>query len=117
MRGLVEHGDGSASHDYEIPTANLRLEERPDVDFGVYAVRVSFRSRTYHGALCYGVGTPPKFEVHLLDFEGDLLGEELEVEILNQVSELVDFGSKERMRQKILHDIELVQDFFRQLSE
>ncbi len=110
--GKVSTGEGVASSDYGIPTANLDLEKEPSLDFGVYAVCVKHKDRSYAGALCYGAGEPAKFEVHLLDFRGDLNGDELSVEILEKVSELVDFGSKERMRHKILHDIQLVRQVF-----
>ncbi len=114
ITGIVERGDGISLRDYGIPTANLDLKGiDPGISFGVYAARVKSPFGTYLGALCYGVGEPPKFEVHLLGFEGNLLGRELSVEVVEKVSELIAWTSRERMRQKIVHDIQLVLDFMK----
>ncbi len=116
VTGIVNSGEGAAARDYGIPTANIVLDEPLDLDFGVYATRVHCKAGLHAGALCYGIGSPPKFEVHLLNFEGNLYGKEIRVEVIEKVSELVYLGSEERMRHKILHDIELVREVFSRIK-
>ena len=116
VRGTVVKGDGVASRDYNLPTANLDVKE-PGIDTGVYAAHVRYKDQPYKAIVCYGVGNPAKFEVHLFDFDGDLTGEELTVGLIDKVSELIPWQSKERMRQKILHDIQLVREYLDKLPE
>lgn len=106
--GTVVRGDGIASRDYDMPTANLEFHDEIDLDTGVYAAVITYNNTPFEGVVCYGVGLPRKFEAHLFDFTGELLGETLSVELIEKVSELIPWQSKDRMRQKIFHDIELV---------
>jgi riboflavin kinase/FMN adenylyltransferase len=111
--GTVEPGQGVAFRDYDIPTANLTFDEDVQLETGVYAAITTWKEQEYESILCYGVGDPPKFEVHIFDFDEDIYGEKLEVGIIEKVSELIPWQSKERMRQKIIHDIGLVKDIFK----
>lgn len=106
--GIVVKGDGVAARDYDLPTANLKFLKEPDIDTGVYAARVDYEGVNYDAVVCYGVGEDEKFEVHMFGFTGDVMGERLSVAIVDKVSELIPWQSKERMRQKIFHDLELV---------
>lgn len=111
FRGTVIAGDGIAGVDYDFPTANLRFIKEPNIDTGVYAALTKYKGNEFESVVCYGVGNPVKFEVHLFELNDELLGKELEVELLYKVSELIPWQSKERMRQKIFHDVELVHDY------
>ncbi len=115
--GPVVRGEGIAGRDFDFPTANLDLGREPELEYGVYAARVYFDGWYFPGALCYGSGEPPKFEVHLLGFEGDLLGKELDIIIVKKIGELINYDSNERLRQKIQHDVQQVEEFFRTFSE
>lgn len=106
--GTVVEGDGIAARDYDMPTANLSFHDEIRLDTGVYAAVITYNETPYEGVVCYGVGNPKKFEAHLFGFNGELVGEKLSVELIEKVSELIPWQSKERMRQKIFHDIELV---------
>lgn len=110
--GVVVKGEGIAGRDFNVPTANIGLKEDPKLEHGVYAVRVLKDGWEFPGALCWGVGDPSKFEVHLLNFSGDLIGKTLDIEIIEKVSELFSYASKERLRQKIQHDVQQVQKVF-----
>lgn len=111
--GKVISGDRLAGRDYDTPTANLDLPADIDLEYGVYAAITHHNGNRYHSTVCYGVGEPPKFEVHLFGFDGDILGNELRVEIVELVSELIPWQSIERMRQKILHDLEMAREIFK----
>ncbi|MBN2248262.1 MAG: bifunctional riboflavin kinase/FAD synthetase [Coriobacteriia bacterium] len=73
------------------PTANLVFDPRMALPGeGVYAARVAHGSSVYRAAV--SVGMPPtfadamsRFEVHLLDFEGDLYGATLNVEFVDRI--------------------------------
>lgn len=86
VRGTVEKGAGRGKG-LGFPTLNLALAEGQDVRHGIYAMRVSHDGKSY-GAAGY-VGSRPTFgqdkpviEAYLLDFTGDLYGQEVEVEFI-----------------------------------
>jgi riboflavin kinase/FMN adenylyltransferase len=86
VHGTVEKGAGRG-RGLGFPTLNLALAEGQNVRHGIYAMRVIHDGRSY-GAAGY-VGPRPTFgedrpvlEAYLLDFTGDLYGEEVEVEFL-----------------------------------
>lgn len=109
--GVVIRGDGVAGPVFGAPTANLDVVDRCNLEHGVYAVVAEINGWKFHGALSLG-GIPPKFEVHLINFEGDLFGRELKVTVIEKVSEFFLWESKERLRQKIIHDIQMVREIF-----
>lgn len=108
LKGRVVHGD-ERGRLLGFPTANLEqiLEAQPGD--GVYSVEV----RLPNGAVVHGVanvggrptvGRPPSVEVHLLDFEGDLYGLELEVDFLERLREVRRFDSVEALISQIGED-------------
>ena len=57
---------------------------------GIYAVRGVLRDGTYTGALHMGPrptfkGSPPSVELHLLDFDRDIYGEEVRVDFIERL--------------------------------
>jgi riboflavin kinase/FMN adenylyltransferase len=91
LEGTVVGGD-RRGHDLGFPTANLRFGYLPAMpSLGVYAGRVTAaRGVTADHPALVSIGTRPTFhhdanvevEVHLLDFDGDLYGVRLGVELL-----------------------------------
>ncbi|KGA98206.1 riboflavin biosynthesis protein RibF [Alkalihalobacillus alcalophilus ATCC 27647 = CGMCC 1.3604] len=88
LKGLVIDGD-KRGRKLGFPTANIQMEKRyvtPRI--GVYGVRVTHGQSQYFGVCNLGYAptfnktqkTDPSIEVHLLQYDGDLYGEELEVE-------------------------------------
>jgi len=108
LEGTVVKGDGISGRDYNLPTANIHFSDELDVESGVYAAVVEHDDEEYESIVCYGAGDPPKFEAHMFGFYGDLVGQMLRISLVEKVSEIIPWQSKERMRQKIIHDIELV---------
>lgn len=93
------------------PTANLDaagLQLPPD---GVYAVRVRMGDDVFRGIANLGVrptfssGDRRVLEVHLLDFDGDLYGKEMEVEFRAFLRGERKFASVEELRAQIARDI------------
>jgi riboflavin kinase/FMN adenylyltransferase len=87
FEGLVIKGD-QLGRKLGYPTANLQYKD-PDkilLSHGVYAVYVHFSGNRYKGLL--SIGTRPtlknselRVEVHLFDFDKDIYGKELRVEV------------------------------------
>jgi riboflavin kinase/FMN adenylyltransferase len=90
------------------PTANLRLE--PDLAcprYGIYAggaldhrAAVSIGTNPHYG------GTERRIEPYLLDFEGDLYGRRLVVELWERLRDEAVFGSEEALVAQIERDVE-----------
>ena len=103
LRGTVVEGD-HRGRELGYPTANLRFDYVPAMPpLGVYTGRVAVPDHAVgpgHPALV-SIGTRPTFhdagqllvEVHLLDFDGDLYGADLELELLHRLREERRFDS------------------------
>jgi riboflavin kinase/FMN adenylyltransferase len=114
LSGVVDRGDGRGKG-LGFPTANisltaaerLKVQPRP----GVYAVCVETASGEPHiGMLNYGerptfgLGEPPRFEVHLLDFSGNLYGEHLTVAFHARIRDERRFENAEALREQLEQD-------------
>jgi riboflavin kinase / FMN adenylyltransferase len=108
VEGIVVRGDGRG-RELGFPTANLDVPEGllvpPD---GVYA------GWTHDRRAAVSIGTNPHFdgverrvEAHLLDFDGDLYGERLIVELWSGIREQRRFDSLEELVAAIDDDVEL----------
>lgn len=86
VEGVVVHGD-KRGRLLGFPTANIVLGASANVSFGVYAVRVHVNGRIENGVACYGTRPQfddgaPRLEVHILDFDEDIYGAHLVVELV-----------------------------------
>ena len=97
------------------PTANLNVTGLVLPPGGVYAGWTSVQNRLYRTALNIGfrptvTAAAPELrvEAHLLDFNGDLYGRELAVEISSRVRDEKKFGSPVELRAQIERDIALI---------
>jgi riboflavin kinase/FMN adenylyltransferase len=86
--GHVAHGE-KRGRALGFPTANLRLEHVLQPAFGIYAVRArtGASEAVYDGVANFGIRPmfrlpAPLMEVHLFDFDGDLYGEILSVQLI-----------------------------------
>ena len=94
-----------------VPTANLECGSQLMVADGVYVARCNVNGRTHAAAL--SVGTLPTFEehvrqveAHLLDFDGDLYGQTLEIDVLDWSREQWKFDGVELLKKQLAIDIE-----------
>lgn len=92
------------------PTANLEYTSSGfQLQAGVYAGTVVLEGRTHTGAIVIGgnfkTDQPLKFEVHLLDFEGNLYGKELVVTVLDKIRDLIQFEDTDALIAQIENDI------------
>jgi riboflavin kinase/FMN adenylyltransferase len=114
IQGRVEHGE-KLGRQLGFPTINLALDGLHLPRFGVYAVIVDVlggphRGR-YGGAASIGVrptfgGAKPNLEVHLLDFAGDLYGEEVSVGLIDFLRPELRFESAEALVEQMRRDVD-----------
>lgn len=92
------------------PTANLAVKRRRVPLQGVFAVRVSGAGLAGRpGVASLGTrpmvgGTRMLLEAHVFDFEGDLYGQELEVEFVAHLREELSFPSMDAMVEQMRQD-------------
>ena len=90
------------------PTANLRLE--PDLacpGYGIYAgFALGHRAAMSIGTNPHYGGTERRIEPYLLDFEGDLYGQRLLVELWERLRDEAVFESEEALVAQIARDVE-----------
>lgn len=112
VRGVVVRGEGRG-RGLGFPTANLRVPEGDKLipPQGIYAVRGVLRSGTYAGALHLGPrptfkGSPPTIELHLMDFDADIYGEEVRVDFVEHLRGVEPFTSVEALVEQIREDVD-----------
>jgi len=112
VRGIVVRGEGRG-RGLGFPTANLAIGERDKLipPEGIYAVRAILRSGTYMGALHMGPrptfkGSPPSVELHLLDFDRDIYGEEIRVDFIERLRGIEPFTGVDALVDQIRKDVD-----------
>lgn len=98
--GIVQKGN-QYGRILGFPTANIPLE---DATSGVFAAVVRFDAEE-HDAVVFANQKHHVLEAHLLDFDGDLYGKEIEIELLKQLRERVDFGTEGEAKEMIAKDV------------
>ena len=104
LRGRVVRGE-AVGRTLGYPTANLRLHEEKFVPGdGVYAARVRIGGAPAWSPAAMSIGVRPTFdgqaralEAHLLDWDGDLLDRDLEVELVDWIRPQARFESREAL--------------------
>lgn len=112
LLGTVVHGD-KIGRTLGYPTANLRLHDEKLVPaHGIYAVwsRLAGESAWRPGAMSVGVrptfgGVVRTLEVHLLDWDGDLYGQDVEVAFVDHLRPELRFDSREALIEAMGRDI------------
>ena len=107
LDGMVVAGDqrgGTLGY----PTANLRLEaDLACPRYGIYAgAALGHRAAVSIGTNPHYGGTERRIEPYLLDFEGDLYGKRLVVEVWERLRDEAVFGSEEALVEQIAADVE-----------
>jgi len=119
VRGPVVRGN-ERGRTIGFPTANIAVTpDRALPAFGVYVTRSVVGGRTYASATNIGVNPTfnderPSVETYILDFEGDLYGRELRVEVLHRLRGEVKFESIDELKAAIAADVVAAREYFRE---
>jgi len=111
LSGEVVRGD-SLGRKLGFPTANLDVTGRLVPPNGVYAAHAYVNGQRHRAVV--NIGHRPtlqnpspelRVEAHLLDFNGDLYGQEVEITFADKLREEQKFSSVDELRQQIARDI------------
>lgn len=103
------------------PTANLSQVETLIPPLGVYAARTTIQGTAWPVAL--NIGPNPTFgedqlklEAHVIGYSGDLYGQTLSLQLLDQLRGVKKFSSVEELREQLERDITASRELFRSQS-
>lgn len=93
------------------PTANIECSAR-DLG-GVYAARVVLHDEASYQAAVFFDAKRHILEAHLLDFNDDLYGEEIEVTLLHKIRESEVLSDTKMLKTRIGQDVAKVREYFK----
>jgi riboflavin kinase/FMN adenylyltransferase len=112
FQGLVKKGR-QLGRTIGFPTANVNVSKKYKLipETGVYAVKVILRDKVFHGIM--NIGNRPTVdgigitqEVYIFDFEDDIYGENLKVEVADYIRPEMKFGGVNELIEQIKLDCE-----------
>lgn len=109
LSGRVAHGQ-KIGRTIGFPTANIALKRKVSPVRGVFAIKLYWdNSDIYEGVANVGFrptvnGQVCQLEVHLFDFDGDLYGKTVEVELVAKIRDEQPFGSLDALKKQIKDD-------------
>ncbi len=108
IRGEVVQGD-ARGRSLGFPTANIQLGRHLEPQRGAYAVTVKLEGRLVKGVANIGQrptvgGTESRLEAHFFDFEGDLYGREIAVQLCHFIREEQKFPNFDTLKAQIARD-------------
>lgn len=119
LRGPVVTGD-QRGRTLGFPTANIAIGlDRALPAYGVYVTRAFVRENTYES--CTSIGIRPTFDVEprptvetfIIDFDEDIYGQEMRIDLLERLRGEQKFESVEDLIAQMHKDIENTRAFFR----
>jgi riboflavin kinase/FMN adenylyltransferase len=111
IEGTVIKGAGRGASLMNIPTANIAATNELIPKEGVYAVRVSFDDNVHNGVANIGSnptfdGNKMSYEVHIFDFNRNILGEKLRIHFIDRIRDEKKFLGFKELEEQIKKDIE-----------
>lgn len=110
IRGIVTTGRNRGGKLLGFPTANIKLHDELCPKTGVYAVTVEQTDKKYKGVA--NIGYSPTFddhvftvEVHILDFDENLIGLKIRVNFIKRLRDEIKFSSISELSEQIKKDI------------
>ena len=108
--GTVIRGKNRGGRLLGFPTANIELIDELVPKLGVYAAYVVVDNQTHNGVTNIGYNPtfgkgPFSIETHILDFEGDLLGQNIRIKFIERLRDEQPFGSIKDLSAQIGRDI------------
>jgi len=117
LRGPVVRGH-ERGRGLGFPTANMAVTpDRAMPAFGVYVSASYVAGRRYMSATNIGINPTfddarPTVETYILDFEGDLYGRELRIELLHRLRPEAKFENLDDLKRQIAADVEAARAYF-----
>ena len=113
LLGPVMHGD-ARGRTINVSTANIEYSQEKMIPAnGIYACWAYLKGKKYQAAINIGVNptfTPdkqtPNVEAHLLDFKGEIYGEDVKLEFIQRLRNELRFDSVDALLEQIRNDIE-----------
>lgn len=117
LTGKVVYGKGLGKK-WNYPTINIQIEEKYKLipKTGVYLVRTIITEKQYFGIMNIGYrptinGKHQTIEVHLLDFNADLYGKNIQVNLIKRIRDEKKFPSINELFEQIKIDEKNARDF------
>lgn len=117
MCGRVAHGD-KIGRTLGIPTANIFLHRKRSPLHGIFVVDVFGLDREpVWGAASIGTrptvgGTGTLLEIHLLDFDDEIYGKQLQINFLHKIRDEKKYDTMDALKVRMQQDIEETRDWF-----
>lgn len=113
LHGPVIHGEGRGKR-INVPTANLDYSPAKMIPAnGIYACWANLQGERYRAAINIGINptfTPekqtPNVEVHFLDFDREIYGEDVQLEFVARLRDELKFNSVDALVEQIRKDVE-----------
>lgn len=115
IEGTVIKGAGRGASLLHTPTANVATQNELVPKEGVYAAKVSIGngqdSEVYDGVVNIGKNptfgdAPMSYEVHIFDFNKNLLGEKIKIHFIDRIRDEKKFQSASELQDQIKRDIQ-----------
>ena len=110
LTGKVIKGDGLGKR-IMYPTANIFIKEKYKIipKDGVYLIKTFIKNKFYNGMMNIGhrptIGANEKsLEVHLFNFNKDIYGEQISVDIISKIRDEKKFSSIEALKDQLVKD-------------
>tara|TARA_B100001113_G_C20824885_1_gene498402 strand:- start:61 stop:681 length:621 start_codon:yes stop_codon:yes gene_type:complete len=110
LNGIVVSGN-ALGRTIDFPTANIKLLDSNKLipSNGVYAVRVKLQGESYSGMMNIGLKPTLKnqkrtIEVHIINFNKNIYGEQIRVEFVQKVRDEIRFDNIYLLHQQLLSD-------------
>ena len=119
LYGKVVHGK-ELGRTLGVPTVNQLFDsEHAEMARGIYYTKTVIDGKRYISVS--NIGTRPtventeqiNLETHIIDFDGDLYGKEIKVELYGKGREEMRFDTLSELRKEVLRDIERTKEFFK----
>ncbi|MCF7559403.1 bifunctional riboflavin kinase/FAD synthetase [Sabulilitoribacter multivorans] len=117
LNGTVIKGKGLGKK-IKYPTANIRVEEDYKIipKQGVYVVKSEIKGTRFYGMMNIGTnptvsGKEQSIEVHFFDFNKDIYGDKIQIDLLNRIRDEQKFESVEALKMQLSIDKKVALEF------
>ena len=124
VEGIVVRGSGKGAQ-LSFPTANLELENELVPASGVYITRAHLNGKTYSAVTNIGIRPTlsdqttdkPVVEPHLLDFEENIYGKHMKLDLCFRLRAEKKFDGVEELKRQIGKDVTRTRRYMKKLTE